>query len=228
MTVSFVVPRQRRLSCLFGHDALLLLLCAVVTIEFVESELEVNEYEGVVEICVRKNLETAISVTLDLAIRNGSAFGNQIDIAACTLLKIFLPCCYVSAGSDYISAVSTITILPLQFLACFTVEIVRDTEREDAENFFVELSYSGAANVSLLSPTTITVVIFGKCSYLDEQNGTLFLGGNRNIHYLFSERCLDINQSDHPRCLFGIFKHISKMWNCDYVLDLLRAILHFP
>ena len=71
-------------------------------------------------------------------------------------------------GLDYILAVSTLTILAGEFLSCFTVEIIRDTEPEDMENFFVDLSYLGTGNVSVVSPSTITVIIFGRCSNLGE------------------------------------------------------------
>ena len=51
----------------------------VVTVQFAESEVQVNENDGLVEICIRKNLETTIDLTLDLAFRDGNAIGNQIQ-----------------------------------------------------------------------------------------------------------------------------------------------------
>ena len=48
------------------------------------------------------------------------------------------------------------------------MEIIRDAKLEDVAKFFAELSYTGTANVSVVSPSTVTVVIFGRCSYFAE------------------------------------------------------------
>ena len=53
--------------------------CVDVTVEFFRSAVMVNEIEGTVEVCVRKNLDTSTALTLDLTFREGSANGNCIN-----------------------------------------------------------------------------------------------------------------------------------------------------
>ena len=67
--------------------------CIVLRVQFVQPEVRVNEFAGVVQICVRKNLTTTEDITLDLQFQDGSAVGNQLK----TLLCIY--------NSNYISSV---------------------------------------------------------------------------------------------------------------------------
>ena len=90
----------------------------------------------------------------------------------CIHINYTPPLLFFSVGFDYSPAISTVTILASQFSICFPVEIIRDARLEDVSTFFVELSYSGAANVSVVSPSTITVIVFGECpSLLSEKGG---------------------------------------------------------
>ena len=77
------------------------------------------------------------------------------------------PLLLFSVGFDYSPAISTVTISASQYSTCFPVEIIRDARLEDVSTFFVELSYSGTANVSVVSPSTVTVIVFGKCPGAD-------------------------------------------------------------
>ena len=86
-------------------------------------------------------------------------------------------------GFDYSPGISTVTISALQFSACFPVEIIRDARLEDVHIFFVELSYSGTANVSVVSPSTVTVIVFGKCSYLLSTKKKVQCFRNFNLYY---------------------------------------------
>lgn len=54
--------------------------CVVVSVQFTQPMVQVNENEGVTDICVQKNLQTIVSVTVDLVPRNGSAIGNRIGV----------------------------------------------------------------------------------------------------------------------------------------------------
>ena len=127
-----------------------------------QSQVQVNESDGMIEICAWKSLETIGSLTLNIEPHNGSAFGNKIHYAAVCLLT-FKSLLYhpLPAGSDYIVIVPMVTIPATQLQACFTVDIIDDTLVEEIETFFVHLAYSGSANVLEIAPSTVEVTILG-------------------------------------------------------------------
>ena len=57
--------------------------------------------------------------------------------------------------------VSMVTIPSVQLQACFTVDIVDDTLVEEVETFFVDLAYSGSADMLKVATSTAEVTIFG-------------------------------------------------------------------
>lgn len=70
---------------------------------------------------------------------------------------------FLPAGSDFNLPVSTISIPKNSIRTCVQVEIIADTENEGTENFFVELSYSGTYNALVIAPSTIEILLLGKC-----------------------------------------------------------------
>ena len=56
-------------------------MCAVVQAMFVQPvRVQVYEFEGEVEICARKNLQTIPNMEFDLIAHNGNATGNCIHV----------------------------------------------------------------------------------------------------------------------------------------------------
>ena len=77
-------------------------------------------------------------------------------------------CYHPPAGSDYVIAVTSVTIPANNLETCFSVEIVDDPMYEpDDEKFLVELVYSGAENVTVGPRSIFDVTILGQCVQIE-------------------------------------------------------------